>query len=80
MLPGLFVILHLKYGKNVYISITLFIFVSKKVIEFHIIKLLKVLILRRVDPLEPCIIYLTCKPPKRWNMSRNHRDRWYKVY
>ena len=50
MLPGLTVILHLKYGKNVYISITLFIFVSKKVMKFHIIKLLKVLIFKKSRP------------------------------
>ena len=34
MLSGLAVILHLKYDKNVYIIITLFIFVSKKSLNF----------------------------------------------
>ena len=33
MLPGLIIILRLKYGKKVYISINLFIFVSKKLIN-----------------------------------------------
>ena len=35
MIPGLTVILPLKYGKNVYISINLIIFVNKKVIKFQ---------------------------------------------
>ena len=34
MLPGLAVILRLKYDKKVYISINLFIFVSKKSLNY----------------------------------------------
>ena len=34
MLPGLIIILHLKYSKKVYIRNNLFIFVSKKSVNF----------------------------------------------
>ena len=48
MFPGLAVILHLKYDKNVYIIINLFIFVTKKSIQVK-----KSLFLGTVDLQEP---------------------------